>query len=209
MDDKPLGELVEGALNGERAAWDAIVDRYAGLVFAVCRRFRLSEADQYDVSQTVWLHLVEHLPRLRNSEALPGWLATTTRHECLDVVKQETRRGRDALPPDLASPDTVDAEDIDAHLLRAERRTALRRAFAELSEKCQHLLRLLTHDPPTSYEEIGKVMGIPIGSIGPSRARCLARLRRMPALAALGAAIPRLDAEPAQSGNGPSGGIDG
>ena len=209
MDDRPLGELVDGARNGERAAWDAIVDRYAGLVFAICRRFRLSDADRYDVSQTVWLHLVEHLPRLRNSEALPGWLATTTRHECLDVVKQESRRGRDALPADLAAPDAIDAEDIDAQLLQAERRAALRHAFAQLPEKCRHLLRLLTHDPPTPYEEIGKVMGIPIGSIGPSRARCLARLRRMPALAALGTAVSRLDAQPATAGDGPSGGTDG
>lgn len=185
---EPLATLVPAAREGDHHAWDAIVDRFLPLVCSIVRRYRLSEADGDDVSQTVWLRLVEHLDALREPDALPGWIRTTTRNECLRVL---AARGR-VRPVD--PQDGVGLEDgagpvgpeLDAELLAAERRQALRDALAELPAGRRELLLLLLTDPPLAYEEISARLGIPIGSIGPTRARALDQLRRTRALRGLG-----------------------
>lgn len=183
----PLATLVHAAREGEQLAWDAIVDRFLPLVGAIIRRHRLSEADGDDVSQTVWLRLVEHLGALREPDALPGWIRTTTRNECLRVL---AARGRTQVvdPQEGGSfPDASDAvAAVDEELLAAERRQALREALAELPDGRRALLLLLLTDPPLAYEEISARLGIPIGSIGPTRARALEQLRRTRALRGLG-----------------------
>jgi len=182
-DDPHVVALVTRAAGSDQGAWYEIVDRYSPLVWAICNRYRLSNHDIEDVSQNVWLTLVEHLGKLRQPAALPGWLATTTRRECLRVVTTAQRLG-------TRLDDTTEFVDdvmIDEEILRAERDAGLRAAFAELPPHCRQLLSMLISDPPHTYAEISATMGIPMGSIGPQRARCLDRLRRSDALIALGA----------------------
>ncbi|WP_183095588.1 RNA polymerase sigma factor [Nocardioides stalactiti] len=182
----PLATLVLAARGGDHHAWDAIVDRFLPLVGAIIRRHRLSEADGDDVSQTVWLRLVEHLDALREPDALPGWIRTTTRNECLRVINV---RGRTQPVDPLEQHGGLDAVTDDAvedDLLAAERRQLLREALAELPAGRRELLLLLLADPPIGYEEISARLGIPIGSIGPTRARALEQLRRTKAIRSLG-----------------------
>lgn len=172
-----VAELVRAAGEGSQRAWDELVDRYSGLVWAVCRAHRLSDADAADVSQTAWLRLVEHLGRVRDPERVGAWLATTTRHECLRVLRRSGRQVPTADEGDLdrSVEDAVDTA-VDA-LVAGKRADVVRRALDTASERCRALLRLLLADPPPSYEEIGAALDMPIGSIGPTRARCLERLR--------------------------------
>jgi RNA polymerase sigma factor (sigma-70 family) len=182
-DDPYVVTLVTRAAGGDQGAWNELVDRYAPLVWAICNRYRLSNHDIEDVGQNVWLALVEQLGKLREPAALPGWLATTTRRECLRVVTAAQRLGTRL---DEAA-EFVDDVIIDEEILRAERDAGLRAAFTELSLHCRQLLGMLISDPPHTYAEISATLGIPMGSIGPQRARCLERLRRSDALIALGA----------------------
>ncbi|MEV6286073.1 sigma-70 family RNA polymerase sigma factor [Kribbella sp. NPDC051770] len=183
-DDPAVIRMVIGARDGDRGAWDDLVERYAPLVWTICRRFGLSAADVDDVGQSVWLLLVEHLPGLREPAALPGWIATTTRHECLRMVRAG-HRTEPADPVELLAAAPYDEVPLDEELLLHERRTTVRTAFGQLSQRCRLLLSMLVQDPPPAYCEISDKLHMPIGSIGPNRARCLDRLRQTPALAAL------------------------
>jgi RNA polymerase sigma factor (sigma-70 family) len=183
-DDPTVIRMVEGARDGDQGAWDELVERYAPLVWSVARRFRLPAADVDDVGQTVWLLLIERLPELREPAALPGWIVTTTQRECLRLM----RFGRRTEPTDPADvrPDPSDGvRPVDEELLAHERRDAVRGGFAQLTPRCQSLLSMLVSDPPASYTEISQKLNMPVGSIGPNRARCLGRLRQTPALAEL------------------------
>lgn len=177
-------ELVEAAVEGDEASWAGIVERYTPLLVSVLRGYRLGEDDLRDVAQTVWLRLVEHLGSLREPRALPMWIITTAKNESVRVLKARARTSPfSALYEDDAEiPQTADTDDLDAALLREERRTALLSAFAELSERDRTLLALLVADPPIPYADISSRLGMPIGSIGPTRARVLARLRGSPSL---------------------------
>jgi RNA polymerase sigma factor (sigma-70 family) len=167
---------LRSAAGGDQAAWEAIVNRFSGLVWATARAHRLARDDAADVAQTTWLRLVEHLDRIREPDKVGAWLATTARHESLRVI----RRGGREQPSD--QPDLFEApsdEMFDRLLVQRERDGALWRAFAKLSDRCKTLLRLMIADEEPSYEEIGAAMGMPIGAIGPTRIRCLDKLRRM------------------------------
>jgi RNA polymerase sigma factor (sigma-70 family) len=191
-DDPRVVALVTRASGGDPDAWHELVERYASLVYTICTRYRLSNHDIEDVGQSVWLLLVEQLGKLREPAALPGWLATTTARECLRVVTATSKAERLSTGLDdsvLFVDDTV----VDEEILVAERNAALRAAFAELPPRCQQLLSMLISDPPHSYTEINAKTGIPVGSIGPQRARCLDRLRRSNALAALGDGDEKID----------------
>ncbi|HET9562485.1 MAG TPA: sigma-70 family RNA polymerase sigma factor [Propionibacteriaceae bacterium] len=183
-DDPSVVALVVRATEGDQRAWNEIVERFAPLVYAICTRYRLGSHDIEDVGQTVWLLLVEHLDKLREPAALPGWLATTTTRECLRVVKAASRSEWRGSGQD-DSLQFVDNRAIDEEILMAERNAVLRELFAELPVRCQQLLSMLMSDPPDSYATIHQALGIPIGSIGPQRARCLDRLRRSSAFIAL------------------------
>ena len=184
-DDAVVTGLVTRARNGERQAWDALVERYAPLIWSICRRHRLEAADAEDAAQNVWLKLVDHLDSLRDPAALPGWLATTTRRECGRTLRT-ARTPRDAGHALAAGtiPDNH-AQAAEPDLLAAERHAALREAFGQLPPGCQQLLALLIEDPALPYAEISARLGVPAGSIGPSHRRCLDKLRRHPAITAL------------------------
>jgi RNA polymerase sigma factor (sigma-70 family) len=146
------------------------------MVWSICTRFRLSDRDLEDVAQNVWLLLVEQLGKLPEPAALAGWLAATTRRECLRVATA-SRRPEPPEPPDAA----VTGEEV----IMAERNAALRAALAELPASCQPLVDMLVSDPPYSYAAISTALGIPVESIGPRRARCLERIRESSALRGL------------------------
>ncbi len=191
-DDPSVSALVTAARDGDRQAWDELVERFAPLVWSICRRYRLSHLDADDVGQSVWLRLVERLDGLREPAALPGWLSTTTQHECVKALRAAQRPAIIGFPLD---PDATPDENVapaEHELLMAERGAALRAAFALLPPQCQQLLSMLLEDPPVPYAEISATLGISVGSIGPVRGRCLTKLRRSPPLAALISAETRI-----------------
>jgi RNA polymerase sigma factor (sigma-70 family) len=169
-----IARLVRAAAGGDDAAWRELVARYGGLVWSVARSYRLSQADASDVVQDTWLKLVQHLGSLKNPEAVGAWLATTARRECLRVL--DGSKHQIPFGDDLPEPPAGDAR-LDDELLRAERDAILWRAVALLRHEDQALVRMLASDPPASYTEISAALDMPIGSIGPTRARCLERLR--------------------------------
>jgi RNA polymerase sigma factor (sigma-70 family) len=176
-----VSQLVQASADGDPAAWNELVRRFAPLVLAVTRRYQLSAADAQDVSQTVWLRLVEHLGDLHTPEALPGWIRMTTQRECGRYV----RSGRRIVPVDPHSDTSIQqpvTADLDVDLLRAELRQALRDGLAELPPREQQLLRLRAADPPRSYQEISDLTGMPVSSIGPTLGRCLKKLRQSHAM---------------------------
>jgi RNA polymerase sigma factor (sigma-70 family) len=180
----PVTELVIRAKYGDKQAWDALVERYAPLIWSICRRYRLGSADAEDVNQSVWLILVDQLAALREPAALPGWLATTTQRECSRVLRaaRRTQPGGQVLEDSTPDEQATTAEE---ELLKAERHAALREAFTCLPPSCQQLMAMLIQDPPVPYTQISAELGIPVGSIGPTRRRCLNKLRSHPAIAAL------------------------
>lgn len=175
-DDDTPAQLVARAIQGDRSAWEALVDLYSGLVCAVTRQFRLSDADAADVAQTTWLRLLEHIDRLNDASRVGPWLATTARRECLRTVAHRKRVVLTGEESDLdRSP--VAAADVDASLLSAEERSHVRAALAQLPPRWRDIMTLLASDPPMPYEDISARLHVPIGSIGPTRRRCLRRLQ--------------------------------
>jgi RNA polymerase sigma factor (sigma-70 family) len=182
-DASEVSRLVRASASGSETAWNELVRRYSPLVMAVTRSYQLTADDAKDVSQTVWLRLVENLANLREPDALPGWLATTTQRECI----RQLRQGRRVLPVDPQTDGALQqcpTVDPGTDILRAELHQALRDGLAELPERDQALLKLRAADPPKSYEEISQLLGMPIGSIGPTLRRCLDRLRETSAVRA-------------------------
>lgn len=180
MADNSAKTLLESATRGAESAWREIVTQYSTLVYAVCRKYRVTGADADDVSGHVWLSLVASLATIRRWEALPGWLATTTRRECLKVLRDKERQIPDGREHAIGTQPSA-----DVFLLEAERRSVVRGAIVQLSRRDRELLTMLFSDPPASYTEISSSLGIPMGAIGPTRQRCLARARRIPSVAAL------------------------
>lgn len=182
LSDDTVADLVVRARTGDRVAWDLLVERFAPLLWGICRRYRLSDADAHDVAQTVWLRLLERISSIRDPAALPGWLATTVARECLQVFRANDRTSfvdvtddRLAAVADVPTPEEV--------VVVAERNDAVRAAIAQLPQYCRRLFALLAHDPPLSYAEIGRLLGRSVGALGPTRARCLSKLRRSALLA--------------------------
>ena len=174
--ERDTASLVEAAAAGEAQAWQELIDRYAVLIRSVCRAHRLGEADGEDVAQLTWLRAVEHIGRLRDPERFGAWVGTTARRECLRVLQGRKR----VLPTcdEVRNPlfaAHVDDEEIE---LAAERRAAVRQALTVLPAKQRTLLWLLHSERETSYDTISAKLGMPIGSIGPTRGRALERLRK-------------------------------
>jgi RNA polymerase sigma factor (sigma-70 family) len=174
--DLDVAWLVRRAAAGDRWAWERLVDQYARLIWAMTHDFRLAESDAADVAQATWLRLLEHIDRLEHPARVGSWLAATARHECLRSVAARKRvvpGGDDLHLRDVAAA----GPEIDERVLADERAQVVRAALARLPWRWQRLLELLMADPPASYAEISDQLGLPVGSIGPTRGRCLARLR--------------------------------
>jgi RNA polymerase sigma factor (sigma-70 family) len=171
-------ELLDAATGGDQAAWNALVAQYNSLVWSIARGYRLADADAADAVQMTWLRLVENLGRINDPDRLAGWLATTARRECLQLLRKGARERPtidDQTALQIADPDPP----LDAAMLRGERDSVLWQAFTAIGEKCQRLLRVLMATPPPSYADASLALDMPVGSIGPARQRCLRDLRRI------------------------------
>ena len=175
-DDDDLIQVVAEARAGTSEAWETLVERFGGLVAAVARRCRLSEADVAEVGQTTWLRLVENIDRIQQPERLGAWLATTSRRESVRIATRQTSvPATDAVF--LIADDRADP--VDAGLLRDEQVHAIRIAAERMPLRCQRLLGLLMGDDDLPYKEIAEQLNMPVGSIGPTRGRCLEHLRQL------------------------------
>jgi RNA polymerase sigma factor (sigma-70 family) len=176
-----LSALVRAATDGDQHAWNALVDRFSGLLWSIARRYWLNEADAADVYQITWLKLLEHLESIKDPARLPGWLSTTCQRECLALLR---RSGRTVPVSDESFLDarSTPTEDTDHPVLVADAYHTLWTAFGQLTDRCQQLLRVLIADAeegPPSYQGVATTLGMPVGSLGPTRARCLDRLRKL------------------------------
>lgn len=183
MEHAEAGSLVVAAAGGDKAAWQMLVEHFSGLVWSITRSYRLGHADAADAFQTTWLRLAEHINRIEQPDRIGAWLATAARRECLASIRAG---GRATPTEDMARFERFTADDNppEEAVLRSEaeredaaRAAAVWRAFGALSDRCRELLRVLMASPPPSYAEVAAALELPIGSIGPTRARCLQRLR--------------------------------
>jgi RNA polymerase sigma factor (sigma-70 family) len=176
VDSSEVASWVRRAAGGDRQAWERLVDQYARLIWSITVEFKLADSDASDVAQTTWLRLLEHIDRIEYPDRVGSWLAATARNECLRSL---AARKRVVLSHEDVELDSAVAHgpDIDERLLADERAQVVRDAMSSLPRRWQRLLELLMADPPASYADISDELGLPIGSIGPTRGRCLARLR--------------------------------
>lgn len=165
-------ELVTACLRGEAPAWEALILRYQRLIFHIPLRMGFSRSDAEDIFQNVSLKLCLHLSELRDTERLAGWIAQVARQEGLRLLRRRPTTGLEDAEA------LADARLPEDDLLAAEQTHLLRRALEQLPEKCQRLLGLLYAEEPLPYAEISQQLGVPQGSIGPQRARCLERLKK-------------------------------
>ena len=176
MIDVELAGTVKEAISGSQEAWNLLVERFSGLVWSIARSQLLDISDASDVSQTVWLRLAEHIGVLREPEHVDAWLAVTARHEAQRVQKRRQFQVPVSYERLLRLPE-ANPRHPEAEVIAAEESETLWRAFALLGEACRTLLRMLITDPPPSYAVVSETLGLPIGSIGPTRSRCLNHLR--------------------------------
>lgn len=170
-----LERTVLAAGAGDGAAWSALVDRFSGRIRAVARRHRLGAADVEEVLQSTWLRLVQNIAQVRSPKALGAWLETTARRESLHVLAQAARESPGEV--EIEIDDCPAPPDDDDHLIAIQRRAALADALDRLPSHQRRLMMILASTPDASYHALSRALGIPIGSIGPTRGRALARLR--------------------------------
>jgi RNA polymerase sigma factor (sigma-70 family) len=173
-----VADLVGAAAVGDQQAWNELVSRYSGMIASVGRRHGLSAADVSELQQTTWLRLVENFDRIRQPERIGGWLATTARRESLQLLRRAARytAGADQM---LANMPNVDVPELDAGPLAEERDVVVRKAWGKLKPRCQEMLSLLLRDESIAYKDLSRMLNVPVGSIGPTRGRCLEHLRRL------------------------------
>jgi RNA polymerase sigma factor (sigma-70 family) len=188
--DDGLATLVSGALDGHQGAWNALVERLHRVVWKAVNMMTTDPDVRDDAFAATWLRLAERLDTIREPEKLPGWMATTAANEVRQIIR---RRGRTELsltgtwragtgdaPSDLSDRLVGDEGDHAAGVMRVEQRAELRSAFARLDEGCREIITVLVMaDPPMPYDEASEVLGRPIGSLGPTRGRCLEKLKRL------------------------------
>lgn len=178
----PDAALVEACREGDAGAWDALVARYERLVYTIPFRYGLPQSEADDVFQSVWAALLKHLPTLKEPDRIGAWLVTTARRACWDRRRgAEHERTHSVDPTDLPEPDAwfenVSPEEIVA---RHDEHRALHRALRQLGERCRRLLHYLYNDPAQlPYADIAVRLNMAVGSIGPTRARCLEKLRNL------------------------------
>src|SRR6201993_2054356 len=172
VDSSEVASWVRRAADGDRQAWERLVDQYARLIWSITVEFKLGESDAGDVAQTTWLRLLEHIDRIEHPDRVGSWLAATARDECL---RNLAARKRVVLAHDdeVLTGVVASGPAVDERLLADERDQVVRDALSRLPRRWQRLLELLMADPPTSYADISSELDLPVGSIGPTRGRCL------------------------------------
>jgi RNA polymerase sigma factor (sigma-70 family) len=173
--------LVMKAAIGDMSAYQSLVEAFTPLVWSICRGTGIGASDTEDVVQGVWLRVVQNLHGLREPEKFVGWIATITRNECSAVIRRLVR----ARNINQMSVPQQTSEATDAAVLAAERAAAVRHALSNLDDRCRQLLSMLSSNTPVPYVQISEVLKIPVASIGPTRARCLEKLRRNPAIVSI------------------------
>lgn len=174
--EQSVADLLLAASEGSESAWEEILRRYSRLIFSTVQSFRLSDADARDAVQTTWLRLLENYQRIQSPERLGGWLVTTARRECLRIIRQAKRISNTEVMEDTLIDDSAGPEQ---QVIEASTARTLHNLLAELPPRQRTVLCALFADNPRPYTEIGRVASIPVGSIGPTRARALAQLRRL------------------------------
>jgi RNA polymerase sigma factor (sigma-70 family) len=171
--------LVRRCAAGERAAWSVLVRRYESLVYTIPRRARLPDAAVDDVFQTTFLHLLEHVDRLRQPDRLREWLVTTAKFETWRLCRQSREAARGEGVADDAIESLVDTQPLpDEFLAEVQTWHAVQRGLERIEPRCRQIIEwLYLVDEPLSYEEVAKRLGLPAGSISPTRQRCLGKLR--------------------------------
>jgi len=175
--------LLAACQRGEQAAWDTLVDRYSALIYSIPLKHGLSEQDAADVFQAVCVTLLEKMSTIRDPRGLPAWIITTTTRQCWAVLRQHHRDvsrygGQDTtVDVEPADPDPLPDEE----LVLLERQHLVRAAIAQLPGNCRVLVEALFSDAPgsTSYQDLAERLGVPLNSLGPTRSRCLGKLRRL------------------------------
>ncbi len=173
-------DLVRRARSGDQRAWDAIVKQYSGLLWSVARSFRLNDAQAADAVQTTWLRLFEHADAIRDPERVPGWLRTTARRACLEVLRESSREQLVDSHTERWEQDTEPTgshESPETALLRREHEALVRSVLDQLPDRHRRLVTMLVASGSPNYQEISRHLQMPVGSIGPTRARLLARMR--------------------------------
>lgn len=185
--DDRLDALVAGALAGHDAAWNALVERLQRVVWKAVNMMTADPDVREDAFAATWLRLAERLDTIREPEKLPGWLVTTATNEVRQIVRRRgpgevslsTTWGSEAdreLGDRLVGDDGEHARDV----VRGEERAVVRAAFAQLDPGCREIITVLVlADPPVPYDEASERLGRPIGSLGPTRGRCLEKLKRL------------------------------
>jgi len=177
-DQDSVAALVGSAADGEQWAWQELLSRFSGLIASVGWRYGLSSADVSELQQTTWLRLVENIDRIRQPERVGGWLATTARRESLQILRRAGRYTTGVEQVLAALPNETE-DDPDAGPVALELAAAVKAAWGRLKPRCQELLSLLITDEAMPYRDLSTLLSMPIGSIGPTRARCLEHLRRL------------------------------
>ena len=163
-------DLIERCIKGDHDAWESLVSRYQRLVYSVAHALCPTREDASDVFQQTWLELYQHLHELRHVAALPAWLMTVTRRRSYATIR--SLRGSEQLPEEVPDQSDLINNIEDEHMLE--------RALSQMPDRCRKLINLLYFDPKEpSYQEVAEAMDMPEASIGPTRARCLEKLRRL------------------------------
>jgi len=173
-----LERVFRAAADGDQEAWRTLISHFQGMIAAIGRRHGLGHSDVGELQQTTWLRLIEHMDRIEHPERIGGWLATTARRETFKLVARGHRfqTGADTMLANMADPASP---ELDAGPLARERNGKLEAAWNRLRPRCQRLLALLIADDFGGYNTLSEVLDMPIGSIGPTRGRCLEHLRRL------------------------------
>src|SRR5262245_20671000 len=169
-------ELVSMCLQGDSRAWEALITRYRRLIYSIPVRFSFTTADASDVFQSVCLKLIEHLHELKDETKVSAWLITTTTRQCIHVRSQKIREGTG--PEEDVEEPTDAAENLEDIRVQIEEQQQVREAVEQLADRCRQLVDLLYFDTRSpTYEEVSQILGMPVASIGPTRARCLDKLK--------------------------------
>jgi RNA polymerase sigma factor (sigma-70 family) len=168
-------ELVSLCLKGDAQAWEALIMRYRRLIFSIPVRFSFTPADAADVFQAVCLKMIEHLHELKDETKVSSWLITTTTRQCIYVRSQ---RFRESSPEEELEEPVDPSDNLENIRVHTEAQQTVRESVDQLPERCRQLIELLYFDNRSpSYDEVSQILGMPVPSIGPTRARCLDKLR--------------------------------